>query len=85
MRVVATVGADTAEAAFSTFSRRANELMLDGWQLDVYGSDDRTITVLREKETRVVEVYECYEAECLAGRPAPGLGGTSSNGNGNRQ
>jgi hypothetical protein len=73
MRVVLRLGADSATAAFAAFSQRANELMLDGWELDPYGSGDTVLAVRRDKEGRIVEVTECYDPECLASRPPTGL------------
>jgi hypothetical protein len=69
MRIVLSLGADTAEAAFSAFSQRANELMLDGWELDTYGSSDCVLAVRKDLESRIVEVCDCYDPSCLAGRP----------------
>lgn len=73
MRVVVRLGADSASSAFAAFSRRANELMLDGWELDPYGSNDTILAVRKDKEGRIVEVTECYDPACLASRPPSGL------------
>jgi hypothetical protein len=69
MRVVVSLGADTAQAAFNAFSQRANELMLDGWELDGDGSSDSVLAVRKDLESRIVEVTDCYDPSCLAGRP----------------
>jgi hypothetical protein len=73
MQVVLSLGADSAQAAYSAFSRRANELMLEGWHLDVDGCSETQIAVRREREGRMVEVTECYDPDCLAARPPSGL------------
>jgi hypothetical protein len=73
MRVVLSLGADSAQAAYTAFSQRANQLMLDGWDLDPYGSSDTVLAVRRGLENRIVEVCDCYDPACLAARPPVGL------------
>ncbi len=80
MQVVMYLGADTKEAAYTAFSKRANVLMLEGWELDPYGSSDTVCAVRRDKESRVLDVTECWDEACLAARPAAGLPEPSSNG-----
>ena len=75
MRVTHELGADTASSAYGVLSKRASQLMLEGWQLDVDYSTDSVVTVDREGVRIVVEVRECWEVECLAGRPPTGLPG----------
>lgn len=69
LRVVSSLGADTASLAFQVLSRRASELMLDGWLLDVDQSSDSVVTVNRENHVTVVEVSDCWDPACLAARP----------------
>jgi hypothetical protein len=73
MQVVMYLGADTKEAAYTAFSKRANVLMLEGWELDPYGSSDTVFAVRRDRESRVLEVTECWDQACLASRPPSGL------------
>jgi len=73
MQVVMFLGADTKEAAYTAFSRRANVLMLEGWELDPYGSSDTTFAVRRDRESRVLDVTECWDEACIAARPPSGL------------
>ena len=69
LRVVSALGADSASLAFQVLSRRASELMLDGWLLDVDQSSDNVVTVNREGHVTVVEVSDCWDSTCLAARP----------------
>ncbi|MCU1379918.1 MAG: hypothetical protein JWN29_2901 [Acidimicrobiales bacterium] len=69
MRVVHQLGADTAQAAYSVLSKRASQLMLESWQLDVDYSTDSVVVVEREGLRTVIEVTECWEVACLAARP----------------
>lgn len=75
MRVVHQVGTDTARSAYGILSKRASQLMLEGWQLDVDYSSDATVMMDREGVRVCVEVTECWEVACLAGRPPSGLAG----------
>jgi hypothetical protein len=75
MRVTHELGADTASSAYGVLSKRASQLMLEGWQLDVDYSTDSIVTVDREGIRIVVEVRECWEVACLAARPPSGLPG----------
>lgn len=69
VRVVSSLGADSASLAFHVLSRRASELMLDGWLLDVDQSTDNVVTVHRHGHVTIVEVSDCWDAACLAARP----------------
>ena len=69
MRVVISLGADSSQAAYTAFSQRANQLMLDGWELDAYGSSDTVLAVRKGLESRIVEVSDCYDPACLASPP----------------
>lgn len=80
MQVVMYLGADTKEAAYTAFSKRANVLMLEGWELDPYGSSDTVFAVRRDKESRVLDVTECWDEACLAARPPSGLPEPHANG-----
>ena len=73
MRVVHRLGADTAQAAYGVLAKRASQLMLESWQLDVDYSNDSVVVVEREGTRTVIEVNECWEVECLAARPPSGL------------
>lgn len=73
MRVVHRLGADSAQAAYGVLAKRASQLMLDGWQLDVDYSNDSIVVVEREGTRSQIEVTECWEVECLAARPPSGL------------
>ena len=73
MRVEHRLGADTAQAAFGVLSKRASQLMLDGWRLDVDFSNDSVVVVELHGTRRVVEVTDCWDVACLAGRPPAGL------------
>ena len=75
MRVVHRLGADTAQAAYGVLAKRASQLMLDGWQLDVDYSNDSVVVVEREGTRAQIEVTECWEVACLAARPPTGLSG----------
>jgi hypothetical protein len=80
MRVVHQLGADTAQAAYGVLSKRASQLMLEGWQLDIDYSSDSVVVVDREGTRAMIEVKECYEVACLASRPPTGLPGGGTNG-----
>lgn len=69
VRVVSSLGADSATVAFQVLSRRASELMLEGWLLDVDQSADDVVTVHRGGHVTIVEVSDCWDAACLAARP----------------
>ena len=69
IRIISSLGADTASLAFQVLSRRASELMLEGWLLDVDQSTNNVVTVHREGFVTVVEVTDCWDAACLAARP----------------
>lgn len=73
MRVVHRLGADTAHAAYGVLAKRASQLMLDGWLLDVDYSNDSVVVVEREGTRAQIEVTECWEVACLAARPPSGL------------
>jgi hypothetical protein len=85
MRVVHQLGADSAHAAYGVLAKRASQLMLEAWQLDVDYSNDSVVVVEREGLRTVIEVSECWEVACLAARPPSGLPGAPSNGDGQRQ
>jgi len=78
MRVVYQLGADTAQVAYGVLSKRASQLMLDGWQLDVETSTDSVVVVDREGTRTIVEVNECWDVACLAARPPTSLHGGES-------
>lgn len=73
MRVVHRLGADTAQAAYGVLAKRASQLMLEGWQLDVDYSNDSVVVVQREGLRARIEVTECWEVGCLAARPPSGI------------
>ena len=73
MRVVHQLGADSAQAAYGVLSKRASQLMLESWQLDVDYSNDSTVVLEREGLRTQIEVTECWEVACLAARPPTGL------------
>jgi hypothetical protein len=77
MRVVHQLGADSAQAAYGVLAKRASQLMLESWQLDVDYSNDSVVTLEREGLRTVVEVSECWEVACLAARPPSGLPGST--------
>lgn len=72
MRVVHQIGTDTARSAYGILSKRASQLMLEGWQLDVDYSTDAIVLLDREGTRVCVEVSECWEVGCLAARPPSG-------------
>ena len=76
MRVVYQLGADTAQLAYGVLSKRASQLMLEGWQLDVESSTDSTVTVDLDGTRTIIEVSECWDVQCLASRPPTGLPAT---------
>jgi hypothetical protein len=78
MRVVYQLGADSAQVAYGVLSKRASQLMLDGWQLDVETSSDSAVVVDREGTRTIVEVSECWDVACLASRPPTGLPGNDN-------
>lgn len=73
MRVVHRLGADTAQAAYGVLAKRASQLMLEGWQLDVDYSNDAVVVVERDGLRAQIEVDECWEVSCLAARPPSGI------------
>ena len=73
MRVVHQLGADSAQAAYGVLAKRASQLMLESWQLDIDYSNDSVVVVEREGLRTVIEVSECWEVACLAARPPSGL------------
>jgi len=76
MRVVHQLGADTAQLAYGVLSKRASQLMLEGWQLDIDHSTDSVVVVDLEGMRTMVEVTECWDVVCLASRPPTGLPGS---------
>ena len=79
------LGADTAQAAYSVLSKRASQLMLEAWQLDIDYSTDSVVVVEREGMRTTIEVTECWEIACLAARPPSGLGAPEANGHEERR
>lgn len=75
VRVVSSLGADSATAAFQVLSRRASELMLEGWRLDVDESTNNVVTVQRDGQVTIVEVSDCWDEGCLAARPPRPISG----------
>jgi hypothetical protein len=73
------MGAPSAQVAYGVLAKRASQLMLELWQLDVDYSTDSVVVVEREGVRTVVEVSECWEVACLAGRPPTGLPGADDN------
>lgn len=78
MRVEHRLGADTAQAAFGVLSKRASQLMLEGWRLNVDFSNDTVVVVEMDDTRRVVEVTDCWDVACLAARPPEGLPDTAT-------
>jgi hypothetical protein len=85
MRVVHQMGAPSAQVAYGVLAKRASQLMLEAWQLDVDYSNDSVVVVEREGVRTVIEVSECWEVECLAGQPPTGLPGADNNDDGARR
>ena len=77
-RVVYQLGADTPQLAYAVLSKRASELMLEGWQLHVELSSDSTVTVDLDGRRTIIEVTECWDLRCLRSRPPIGLPGTET-------
>jgi hypothetical protein len=76
MHVVYQLGADTSQIVYGVLSKRAGELMLDGWQLEVETSSDSAVVVDREGTRTIVEVSECWDVVCVAAGPPTGRPGT---------
>lgn len=80
MRVVHQLGANTAMSAYGVLAKRASQLMLESWQLDVDYSNDSVVVVERDGVRTVIEVSECWEVSCLAARLPSGLPGAGEDG-----